>query len=50
MAQVSEGWQTDYVIFGREGFSESLQTLATAYPARLVSLEALEDTLLENDK
>jgi hypothetical protein len=45
MPQVAEGWNTQYVMFAREGFTSALQQEARKMDALLVSLEELEETL-----
>lgn len=45
MPQVADGWKTQYALFAREGFSETLQKEAQAENALLVSLDRLEETL-----
>lgn len=45
MPQVAAGWQTQYVLFGRAGFSDALQQEAQQTGARLISLAQLEQTL-----
>jgi len=46
MPQVAEGWQTHYVLFAREGFTEALQEYADSIDALLVSLDQIESTLM----
>lgn len=47
MAPVAEGWQTQYVVFARGGFTAALQREAQETGARLVSLDDLEGMLAE---
>ena len=47
MPQVDEGWRSQYALFAREGFSEALQQYADSRGALLISLDQIEDTLLE---
>jgi AAA+ ATPase superfamily predicted ATPase len=45
MPQVADGWQTDYGLFARGGFSQSLRDAAGEMGALLVTLSELEETL-----
>ncbi|GMQ79363.1 MAG: ATP-binding protein [Anaerolineae bacterium] len=47
MPQVAEGWQTQYALFAREGFTDGLQQKAKSLDALLISLDQIESTLLE---
>ena len=47
MPQVKAGWATQYALFAREGFTPALQQAARASGAHLVSLDELEQTLVE---
>ncbi len=47
MPQVAEGWQTQYVLFAREGFTDALQEYAHSLDALLISLDQIKGTLLE---
>ena len=47
MPQVAEGWETKYVLFAREGFTDALQEHAKTLDAILISLDHIESTLLE---
>lgn len=47
MTQVAEGWQTQYTLFARGGFTAALVQEARETGARLVSLDDLEHLLLE---
>ena len=47
MPQVAEGWQTHYVLFAREGFTDALEEYAKSVDALLISLDQIESTLLE---
>lgn len=49
MLQVAEGWAVDYILFGREGFSEATQALATELGVRLVPLPEIERDLIAAD-
>jgi uncharacterized protein len=42
MPQVAEGWETQYILFAREGFTEASQQTATELGIRLITLPALE--------
>jgi hypothetical protein len=46
MPQVDEGWNTQYVLFAREGFTEALAEYAESMGAILVPLDHIETTLL----
>lgn len=46
MPQVAEGWRTQYVLFAREGFSDSLQEQAEAMGALLISFDQMEHSFL----
>ena len=45
MPQAAAGWETQYALFARSGFTDALQAEAEAAGARLISLENLEQTL-----
>lgn len=45
MPQVTAGWQTQYALFARAGFSDALHQEAQQTGARLISLAQLEQTL-----
>jgi len=45
MPQVADGWQVEYVLFGREGFTPATHTEAAELGVKLVSLADLEDAL-----
>ncbi len=45
MPQVSEGWQAQYILFGREGFTPAARAAAQELGVRLVDLLELESTL-----
>ena len=45
MPQVTEGWQTQYALFARTGFTEALQQEARETNALLISLTQIEETL-----
>jgi hypothetical protein len=45
MPQVAEGWQTQYALFARTGFTEALQQEARETNALLISLTQIEETL-----
>ena len=45
MPQVAQGWDTQYVLFARTGFTEALQSTAQEANTLLVSLTQLETTL-----
>jgi AAA+ ATPase superfamily predicted ATPase len=45
MPQAADGWQVQYVLFARNGFSDGLQDAATEMDALLVTLPELEETL-----
>jgi len=47
MAQVTEGWQTQYALFARGGFTAALQQEAQETGSRLISLSELEQQLAE---
>lgn len=47
MSQVAEGWQTQYVLFAREGFTDTMQEYANSIDALLISLDQIESTLME---
>jgi AAA+ ATPase superfamily predicted ATPase len=47
MPQVAEGWRTQYALFAREGFSDALKQQANSMDALLISLEQIENVLLE---
>ena len=44
MPQVAEGWQTHYVLFAREGFTDALEEYAKSVDALLISLDQIEST------
>lgn len=46
MPQVAQGWQTDYVLFGRKGFTPALTRLAATRGVRLVTLVDIESQLV----
>ncbi|MEM7802210.1 MAG: ATP-binding protein [Chloroflexota bacterium] len=46
MPQVEDGWQTEYLLFAREGFSDATEAYAQELGAILVSLERLEKDLI----
>ena len=45
MPQVEAGWATQYVLFGREGFTEATVEAAKEHHVKLVTLHELEQTL-----
>lgn len=45
MPQVAEGWQTEYALFAREGFTAATHEAAEEMEARLVSLADVEKAL-----
>jgi AAA+ ATPase superfamily predicted ATPase len=45
MPQVSEGWQVQYALFSREGFTDATKETAKELGVRLVTLEQIEETL-----
>ncbi len=45
MPQVAEGWQTQYILFARAGFTDATRDAARALNARLVDLSELEQGL-----
>jgi len=45
LPQVAEGWQTEYAIFAREGFTPTLQAEARRLGVLLVTAADLERTL-----
>ncbi|HSH05093.1 MAG TPA: ATP-binding protein [Anaerolineae bacterium] len=45
MPQVAEGWQVDYVLFGRMGFTEALQLEADEVGCQLITLADIERQL-----
>lgn len=45
MPQVAQGWETHYLLFGREGFTEATRAAAQELGVRLVTLAELEETL-----
>lgn len=45
MPQVAHGWQTDYALFGREGFTQATQTTAKELKIKLVTAAQIEDDL-----
>ncbi len=45
MPQVAEGWETQYALFARPGFTEALQLEALETNALLISLAQIEQTL-----
>jgi hypothetical protein len=47
MPQVAEGWQTQYALFAREGFTDALHQNAKSLDALLISLAQIESTLFE---
>jgi len=47
MPQVAEGWRTQYALFAREGFTDTLRDYANSLDVLLVSLTLLESTLLK---
>ncbi len=47
MPQVAEGWQVQYILFSREGFTEAAAELARELGVRLVTLEEMEKTFEE---
>ena len=47
MPQVADGWQVDYVLFAREGFTAATQTEAARLGVTLVALEQLEKVLVD---
>jgi uncharacterized protein len=47
MPQVAEGWQTQYVLFAREGFTKALAEYAKSIGALLIALDHIESTLLK---
>lgn len=46
MPQVAQGWQTDYVLFARKGFTPALTRLAATRGVRLVTLADIESLLV----
>jgi hypothetical protein len=47
MPQVQEGWQTQYALFARDGFTDALQAYANSMAALLITLDQIEGTLGE---
>jgi AAA+ ATPase superfamily predicted ATPase len=47
MPQTEEGWDVEYVLFAREGFTEAAQMAATELGTRLVTLNEVEKRLIE---
>ncbi len=47
MPQVKQGWQVQYGLFAREGFTPATQEEAKQIAARLVDLNELEGTLVD---
>jgi uncharacterized protein len=45
MPQVAEGWQTQYALFARGGFTDSLAQAAQESGSRLISLSQMEELL-----
>ena len=45
MPQVAAGWQVDYVLFSRDGFTQATQAEAKKIEAALIDLNDLESTL-----
>ena len=45
MPQVAEGWQVQYALFSREGFTDATKETAKELGVRLVTLEQIEETL-----
>jgi hypothetical protein len=45
MPQVEEGWEVQYALFGREGFTQATQQAAQELGVRLVSLVEIERVL-----
>jgi hypothetical protein len=45
MPKVDEGWQTQYVLFAREGFTEALADYAKSMGALLIPLDHIQSTL-----
>ena len=48
MPQVAQGWQTQYALFARAGFTEPTQALARELKSRLVDLDDLERALISS--
>lgn len=46
MPQVNQGWQVQYVLFAREGFTEATRSTANELGALLVTLPEMEETLV----
>ena len=46
MPQISEDWKFQYILFGREGFTQATHSTAQELGIRLVSLDELEKTLV----
>ncbi|NOZ71243.1 MAG: ATP-binding protein [Chloroflexi bacterium] len=47
MPQTGEGWDIEYVLFAREGFTEDVRLLADEVGARLITLAEIERKLIE---
>ncbi len=47
MPQVAEGWQTQYALFAREGFTVALKEYVESIDARMISLHQIEDALMQ---
>jgi AAA+ ATPase superfamily predicted ATPase len=47
MPEVAEGWNVQYVLFSREGFTIATQEAATELGVRLVTLREMEETFLK---
>lgn len=50
MPQVAHGWQADYALFAREGFTEATQATAKALKIQLVTATQVEDDLVTEVK
>ena len=49
MPQVAEGWQVQYALFSREGFTQATAEMARELGVRLITLDEIEETLAEVD-
>lgn len=47
LPQVAEGWQIQYLLIAREGFTEALAEYAKSMSVLLIPLDHIESTLLK---
>ncbi len=47
MPQVAEGWQVQYALFSREGFTEATKDMAQELGVRLITIADMEKTFAE---